>query len=226
MNSIDSLDKNLIIKKLEDRDEENISLKELEFALSLNEKKIRILLVRYLEDCGDAKQISFLIKRLPKVFPEEMDINLYKSFLTYSDERIVSNAIEGLAEIKSMDTTALFTNLLSYNSHRVRSVAARSLIKSKPQEAKKIIEKLLNSKDLNMVKAGCHAIENIENDSFISLIIPLLNKPEIKKDALHTIAVMALKHLKIFFEKPEINEKPELKKEILEALIAEIQEKL
>jgi HEAT repeat protein len=223
---MDSLDKNLIIKKLEDRDEEHITLEELEFALSLDEKKIKILLVRYLEDCGDARQISFLIKRLPRLFPEETDLNLYKSFLTYSDERIVSNAIEGLAEIDNMDTTALFTSLLSYNSHRVRSVAAKSLIKTKPKEARRIIQKLLNSNDPNLVKAGCHAIGNIKHENFMPLLTPLIQKPEVKADALHTIAIMALEHLESFFNKPEFEEKPELKKEVLEALIAEIKSKL
>ncbi len=136
-----------VLKKLAVGNEARINLRDLEWAVKLNDKKFKIALEKYLDRCTEPKHISWLVKNLPRAYPDPEQIPLLRTFLTYSDDRIVANTIEGLEFLEAPETISIFAQMLSHPSHRVRSVATAAIAQINPEEARKYLFSMLNQSD-------------------------------------------------------------------------------
>ncbi|HNS10791.1 MAG TPA: HEAT repeat domain-containing protein [Candidatus Ozemobacteraceae bacterium] len=213
-----------LLHKLKTAKENEISLHELEWATRLNTISFKIALEEYLDRCTEEKHISWLVKNLPKAYPDPEQISLLTSFLTYGDDRIVSNTIEGLENIKDPTVVSIFAQMLSHASPRVRSTAAGALARVNPEKAWQALTRMLeNPEQTGRVKAACHAIRQLRNRDFAELLIPLLQHNAVCEDAASTLAVLLLEKTRLVFDHRLLKNRPDLKEKVAAAMIENLQ---
>lgn len=180
----------IVIKKLRSDNPEKLTMRDFDWSVKLKTKPLKKALESYLEKCTDPIHVSWLVKNLPKHYPDHQQVAILKSFLTWGDDRIVANTIEGLEYLKDADTTHLFIKMLLHPSHRVRAMAAKALAMVNPESTQVVIEQMLQKIDEpDMIKAACYAIKNLKcPEQFLKSLIPLLEIKQIKESAINTVA--------------------------------------
>lgn len=215
----------LVLKKLKNRDESKIGIRDLEWAAKLNSKALKIALENYLDTCTEPKHISWLVKYLPQHYPDPEQVPLLKTFLTYSDDRIVANTIEGLESINDPSTLSLFAQMLSHASHRVRSVAAGAVARANPEIARRVLFEMLQKADQpEAVKAACHAIKHLVDKDYLELLTPLLKNPETAEEASKTIAWLAYEKIKPILELEAFKNRNDIKSRLASSIIELLRE--
>lgn len=215
----------LVLKKLAGGNEARINLRDLEWATKLKDKKFKIALENYLDRCTDPKHISWLVKNLPRAYPDPQQIPLLKAFLTYSDDRIVANTIEGLESLDTPEVISVLAQMLTHPSHRVRSVAAGAIARINPDEARKYLFSMLNqTENPDSIKAACHAIRHIKGKGFLDLILPLLQNRSTREEAARTVAWLAYQRLNKLFSLPVFNNRNDLKSRVAASIIELLRE--
>ncbi len=215
----------LVLKKLQPGNEGQINQRDLEWACKLNQEKFKIALEKYLDRCVNPRHISWLVKNLPRAYPDPEQIPLLKNFLTYSDDRIVANTIEGLESLESPETISILAQMLSNPSHRVRSVAAGAIARINPDEAKKFLFSMLNqSENPDSIKAACHAIRHIKGEGFMDLVLPLLQNRITREEATKTVAWLAYQRLSKLFTLPVFAGRTDLKSRVAASIIELLRE--
>lgn len=213
-----------LLHKLKTARDSEIALHELEWATRLDTIAFKQVLQEYLDRCVEVNHISWLVKHLPRAYPDPEQIPLLTSFLTYGDDRVVSNTIEGLENIKDPTVISIFAQMLGHASPRVRSTAAGALSRANPEKAcQALIIMLQNPENTVKVKAACHAIRQLKNPDFAELLLPLLQHEEIREDAASTLAVLLLEKANSLFEHRMLKNRKDLKAVISGAIIAELQ---
>lgn len=215
----------LVLNKLSQGNEARINLRDLEWATKLKDKKFKIALEKYLDRCTDPKHISWLVKNLPRAYPDPQQIPLLKAFLTYSDDRIVANTIEGLESLETPETISVLAQMLSHPSHRVRSVAAAAIARINPDEARKYLFSMLNqSENPDSIKAACHAIRHIKGKGFLDLVLPLLQNRATREEASRTVAWLTYQRLNKLFSLPVFSNRNDLKSRVAASIIELLRE--
>ena len=213
-----------LLHKLKTARESEIALHELDWATRLDTVAFKKALELYLDRCTDEKHISWLVKNLPRAYPDADQIPLLTHFLTFGDERIVSNTIEGLEHIKDPTVVSLFAQMLSHASPRVRSTAAGALARTNPDRALKALEIMLkNPDDIATIKAACHAIRQLKHRDFAELLLPLLEFEKIKHEAASTLAALLLEETEVLFEHRLLKEHNDRKELLAMAMIESLQ---
>ncbi len=217
--------KQLLLKKLQQGNESQVSLRDLEWCAKLQTKELKRALEDYLERCFEPNHISWLVKNLPRFYPDPEQLSLLKSFLTYGDDRIVSNTIEGIEALNAPDNVSLFSRMLSHASPRVRSVAAEAIARVNPETARKALADMLNHPDhIESVKAACHAIRHLPDREFLDLTLPLLRNRKVRDEAAKTVASLALKRILGLFEHEVFNRHTELRARVAGSIIELLRE--
>lgn len=215
----------LVLNKLSQGNEARINLRDLEWATKLKDRKFKIALEKYLDRCTDPKHISWLVKNLPRAYPDPQQIPLLKAFLTYSDDRIVANTIEGLESLETPETISVLAQMLSHPSHRVRSVAAAAIARINPDEARKYLFSMLNqSENPDSIKAACHAIRHIKGKGFLDLVLPLLQNRATREEASRTVAWLTYQRLNKLFSLPVFSNRNDLKSRVAASIIELLRE--
>jgi HEAT repeat protein len=215
----------IVLKKLNEGEPEKITWRDLEWAIKLNTPKFKVALEKYLDHCTDSKQISWLVKNLPQAYPDKQQIPLLKTFLAYSDDRIVANAIEGIESLDNPETISLYAQMLSHPSHRVRAVAAGAIARINPEKARKFLFSMLNQPDSpETIKSACHAIRHIKNSDFLELVLPLLKNRDTRDEAAKTVAWVAFQKLARLFEAPVFNGRNDLKSRVAASIIEQLRD--
>ncbi len=209
-----------LLNKLKNARESEIALHELEWATRLDTVAFKKALELYLDRCTEEKHISWLVKNLPRAYPDPEQIPLLTSFLTYGDERIVSNTIEGLENIKDPMAISIIAQMLDHASPRVRSTAAAALARANPDKAHKALEFMLkNPDDTAMIKAACHAISQLKHENFAELLLPLLQHEKVRADAAATLAAILLEETGRIFDHRLLHDRNDLKTLLARAMI-------
>ncbi len=217
--------KQLLIKKLQKGNESQITLRDLEWCVKLQTEELKLSLEDYLERCFDPNHISWLVKNLPKHYPDPEQLSLLKSFLAYGDDRIVSNTIEGIEALNDPDNVSLFSRMLSHASPRVRSVAAEAIARVNPETARKALSDMLNRPDqIESVKAACYAIRHLPDREFLDLALPLLRNRKVRDEAAKTVASLALKRIMGLFDHEVFNTHAELRARVAGSIIELLRE--
>jgi hypothetical protein len=149
---------------------------------------------------------------------------LLKTFLTYSDDRVVANTIEGLESLDNPETISIFAQLLSHPSHRVRSVAAGAIARINPDQARNFLFSMLNQDDPDSVKAACHAIRHIKGKDFIDLVLPMLENRSTREEAAKTVAWLAYQRMAKLFTLPVFAHRNDLKSRVAASIIELLRE--
>lgn len=213
-----------LLHKLKNASESEIALHELEWATKLDSIAFKVALEEYLDRCSDENHISWLVKKLPLAYPDPEQIPLLTSFLTYGDDRIVSNAIEGLESIKDPTVISIFAQMLSHASARVRSTAATALARANPEKAYQALATMLkNPANTDKIKAACHAIRQLKNRDFTELLLPLLQHETVQQDVASTIATLALEKTSSLFGHRLFKNRRDLKAVVANAIIENLQ---
>lgn len=214
-----------LLKKLNSSSETEISLRDLELAIKIKAREMKTALEKYLDRCGEPRHISWLVKNLPREFPDPDQIPLLKSFLTFGDDRIVSNTIEGLEFINEPGLIAVFAQMLQHASHRVRAVAASAISRADPEIARKVLFGMLHQTDkIESVKAACHAIRHLSGIDLTDLILPLLANDNARDEASRTVAWLAFKRIENIFENEIFKNRHEVKARVTASLIELLRE--
>lgn len=212
-----------VLKKL--KSGKDIALRDLEWAVSTKSAVMKKALERYLDGCSEPKHISWLVKNLPQTYPDPQQIPLLKSFLTYGDDRIVSNTIEGLEYLNEPELLAVFVHMLNHASHRVRSVAAGAISRANPEKARNILFSMLQQpKKIEAIKAACHAIKHVAGSDFLDLIMPLLNNKNTRNEAAKTTAWIAFQQINRIFDHEVFKNQGEIKASVAAAIIELLRE--
>ena len=215
----------LVLKKLTPGNEATVNLRDLEWAIRFNNETFKISLEKYLDRCTDPKHISWLVKNLPRAYPDSQQIPLLKTFLTYSDDRIVANTIEGMESLESPEAISILAQMLSHPSHRVRSVAASAIARINPDEARKFLFSMLNqSENPDSIKAACHAIRHIKGKGFLDLVLPLLSNRNTREEAAKTVAWITYQRLSKLFSLPVFIGRNDLKSRVAASIIELLRE--
>ncbi len=217
--------KQLLLKKLQKGNESQVSLRDLEWSVKLQTRELKLALEDYLERCFEPNHISWLVKNLPKHYPDPEQLSLLKSFLAYGDDRIVSNTIEGIEALNDPDNVSLFSRMLSHASPRVRSVAAEAIARVNPETARKALADMLNRPDhIESVKAACYAIRHLPDREFLDLALPLLRIRKVRDEAAKTVASLALKRILGLFDHEVFNANAELRARVAGSIIELLRE--
>ncbi len=212
-------------KKLFSPSASEIAMRDLEWAVKIKSDEMKAGLEKYLDRCTDPAHISWLVKNLPQAYPDPQQIPLLKSFLTYGDDRIVSNTLEGLACIDEPDLIATFAQMLHHASNRVRSVAAAALAAASPDVARKVLFSMLQNPDKTAsIKSACHAIRHISGKDFLDLVIPLLKHESAGEEAAKTVAWLAFKKVEKLFEDETFKSNPDIKTRVTASIIELLRE--
>ncbi len=213
-----------LLHKLKTATESEISLQELEWATKSNSETFQKALEQYLDRCTEVNHISWLVKYLPRTYPDPDMIPLLTSFLTYGDDRVVSNTIEGLEQIKDPTVISIFAQMLGHASPRVRSTAAGALSRANPERAYKALTLMLqNPENTGKVKSACHAVRQLKNRDFTELLLPLLQHEAIREDAAGTLAILLLEKADTAFEHRIFKNRHDLKAVLARALVNNLQ---
>lgn len=213
-----------LLHKLKTAPESEIALHELEWATRLDTIAFKMVLEQYLDRCSEVNHISWLVKNLPRAYPDPQQIPLLTSFLTYGDDRVVSNTIEGLENIKDPTVISIFAQMLSHASARVRSTAAAALARANPEKAYQSLSIMLqNPENTTKVRAACHAIRQLKNGDFTELLLPLLQHETIMEDVANTIATLALEKTRGLLEHRLLKNRSDLKAAVATAIIENLQ---
>lgn len=213
-----------LLHKLKNGRESEISLHELEWATKLNTVSFKKALEEYLDRCTEAKHVSWLVKHLPRAYPDPQQIPLLTSFLTYGDDRIVSNTIEGLEYIKDPMVISIFTQMLGHASARVRSTASEALSRANPEKAYHALTIMLqHPENTEAIRAACFAIRQMKDRDFTELLLPLLQHEAVREEAAGTIAQQILARVSGLFEHKVLKNRDDLKSLIAGAMIANLQ---
>lgn len=217
--------KQLLLRKLQKGNESQLNLRDLEWCAKLQTPELKKALEDYLERCFEPNHISWLVKNLPKFYPDPEQLSLLKSFLAYGDDRIVSNAIEGIESLNDPDNVSLFSRMLAHASPRVRSVAAEAIARVNPDTARKALSDMLKqSEQLESVKAACFAIRQIPNRDFLDLALPLLKNRKLRDEAAKTVASLALKQILSLFNHEVFEQHAELRARVAASIIELLRE--
>lgn len=217
--------KQLLLKKLQKGNENQISLRDLEWCAKLQTKDLKHALEDYLERCFEPRHISWLVKNLPKFYPDPQQMPLLKTFLAYGDDRIVSNAIEGIEALNDPDNVSLFSRMLSHVSPRVRSVAAEAIARVSPETARKALADMLSRPEqVESVKAACYAIRHLPDHEFLDLALPLLSNRKVRDEAAKTVASLALKKISSLFAHEVFGKHADLRARVSAAIIEMLRE--
>ncbi|MBU1106364.1 MAG: HEAT repeat domain-containing protein [Candidatus Riflebacteria bacterium] len=217
--------KQLMLKKLQKGNESQVTLRDLDLCGKLQTKELKIALEDYLERCFEPNHISWLVKNLPKFYPDPEQFALLKSFLAYGDDRIVSNAIEGIEVLNIPDNVSLFSRMLSHASPRVRSVAAEAIARISPETARKALTDMLNRPEqVESVKAACYAIRHLPDHEFLDLALPLLSNRKVRDEAAKTVASLALKKILSLFDHEVFSKHAELRARVASSIIELLRE--
>jgi hypothetical protein len=215
----------LVLKKLKTGRESEIAQRDLEWAVKIKTPEMKYALESYLDRCSEPKHISWLVKNLPREYPDQEQAALLKSFLTYGDDRIVSNTIEGLEYLNDPGLVAVFAQMLHHASHRVRSVAASAISRANPERARKILFSMLQQpENTEAIKAACHAIKHISGGDFLDLVMPLLNNRYAKEEAARTIAWLGYKKISSIFDHEALKNRHEMKSRVSASIIELLRE--
>lgn len=215
----------LVLKKLRQGKDAQIALRDLEWAVKIKSLEMKQALESYLDRCGEPKHISWLVKNLPRQYPDPQQIPLLKSFLTYGDDRIVSNTIEGLECLNEPGLIAIFAQMLNHASHRVRSVAAGAISRANPEKARKILFSMLQQPEqTESVKAACHAIKHITGSDFTDLIMPLLANRSARDEAAKTAAWLAFQRINNIFDHEVFKKRGDVKARVTASIIELLRE--
>jgi len=214
-----------LLKKLKKASETDITIRDLELAVKIRVEEMKTALEGYLDRCSEPRHISWLVKNLPREFPDPDQVPLLKSFLTYGDDRIVSNTIEGLEFINEPGLVGVFAQMLSHASHRVRSVAAAAISRADPENARKILFGMLHQPDrIDSIKAACHAIRHLAGKDFTDLVIPLLANEKTRDEAAKTVAWLAFRKIENIFDNDVFKNRHETKARVTASLIELLRE--
>lgn len=214
-----------LLKKLKKASETEITLRDLELAVKIRAEEMKAALEGYLDRCSEPRHISWLVKNLPREFPDPDQIPLLKSFLTYGDDRIVSNTIEGLEFISEPGLIGVFAQMLNHASHRVRSVAAAAISRADPENARKILFGMLHQPDrIDSIKAACHAIRHLAGKDFTDLVLPLLANEKTRDEAARTVAWLAFRKIDNIFDNDVFKNRHEIKARVTASLIELLRE--
>ena len=217
--------KQLMLKKLQKGNESQVSLRDLDWCGKLQAKELKAALEDYLERCFEPTHISWLVKNLPRFYPDPEQFTLLKSFLAYGDDRVVSNAIEGIESLNNPDNVPLFSRMLSHASPRVRSVAAEAIARVNPETARKALTAMLNHPEqLESVKAACYAIRHLPDHEFLDLALPLLSNRKVRDEAAKTVASLALKRIISLFDHEVFSKHAELRAKVASTIIELLRE--
>lgn len=217
--------KQLMLKKLQKGNEGQVTLRDLEWCIKLQTKELKLALEDYLERCFEPNHISWLVKNLPKFYPDPQQLALLKSFLAYGDDRIVSNTIEGIESLNDPDNVSLFSRMLSHASPRVRAVAAEAIARINPETAHKALSDMLNRPEhIESVKAACYAIRHLPGREFLDLALPLLSNRKVRDEAAKTVASLALKNILSLFEHEVFSKHAELRARVASSIIELLRE--
>lgn len=215
----------MVVKKLNKGDGTLINIRDLEWAVKLNDKKFKIALERYLDTCTEPNHISWLVKNLPRAYPDPQQLPLLKTFLTHSDDRVVANTIEGLESLDTPEVISTFAQMLSHPSHRVRSVAAKAIARINPEQARNFLFIMLNQTDQpEAIKAACHAIRHIKSKGFMDLVLPLLQNRATREEASKTVAWLAYQRLTKLFTLTVFDHRNDLKSRVAASIIELLRE--
>ncbi|PKL45602.1 MAG: hypothetical protein CVV41_00980 [Candidatus Riflebacteria bacterium HGW-Riflebacteria-1] len=217
--------KQLLLKKLQAGNEGQVSLRDLEWSVKLQTRELKHALEDYLERCFEPNHISWLVKNLPKFYPDPEQLSLLKSFLAYGDDRVVSNTIEGIEALNAPDNVSLFSRMLSHASPRVRSAAAEAIARVNPETARKALSDMLNRPEqVESVKAACHAIRHLPGREFLDLALPLLSNRKVRDEAAKTVANLALKNILSLFDHEVFSKHADLRAKIASSIIELLRE--
>ncbi|MFC1745850.1 tetratricopeptide repeat protein [Candidatus Riflebacteria bacterium] len=172
------------LQKLRDA---SIALDELETIFKTKNRKFLPFLLEYLKKASDNYHISFMVKNLGQTFPEESFISELKPFLKNKDERVVTNTIEGLSEIKSPKVVPLIIPFLSNSNNRIQAEAVKALKEHKPAETDKILSRMLQSENSKYILSAISAVESLKLKKFQPALIRMLNQPLYIEGAMRAI---------------------------------------
>ncbi|NCB37678.1 MAG: HEAT repeat domain-containing protein [Erysipelotrichia bacterium] len=209
-----------LMYKLQNAPSNEISIRELDWATKLNNPAFKKALEVYLERCDEPRHISWLVKNLPKAYPDLTMLPLLTSFLTYGDDRIVGNTIEGLENINDPAVVSIFAQMLGHASARVRSMAAEALSRVHHEKASKALAAMLQRhKDPGTIKSACYAIRQMQDSDLTELLIPLLHYPETRDEAAQTIAHLSLQKINALFFHKAIRNSHDIQKLLASSVI-------
>lgn len=178
----------ILIQKLETISSTFISLDLIKKLCVSKREEAFDFLTKYLKNCQDVIQISYLVKNLGVYYPTPATLKLIVPYLSHNDDRIVANTIEGLEAIKAPQNVVLYSQLLEHKSNRVRSNAAKALASHNPEQAYKVVEKMLSGNSGNHFQiSACYAIKSLQSDKYLSLLEQVIFDDEVFPYALGAI---------------------------------------
>ncbi len=151
------------------------TLKALERIFQKKEPNSYGQIVNFLRKCQNKVIISFLVKNLGIFYPSEKTLVIIFPYLKSDDERVIANAIEGIASIPTKKSVEVITQLLNHKNHRIKANATKALAKQNPETAKSAILDMLKAKEKpHYIIAACHAIDYINCEDFLPELIKLI----------------------------------------------------
>ncbi len=173
-----SMSLDLLFKRLSTSQSSFVTIEILKKIFEKRDPSSKELVTNYLKICNDNIVLSFLVKNLGIVFPEESTMNVLLPFMKHPDLRVVCNCIEGISKIKSPKITLLLVQLFEHNDHRIKATAAQMLVEQEPKMAKNVISQMLQSTSKpHFVIAACQAIKTIKDPVFLPALVHLATMP-------------------------------------------------
>ncbi|MBF0548338.1 MAG: HEAT repeat domain-containing protein [Candidatus Riflebacteria bacterium] len=139
----------------------------------------------FLEKEKDPFKISYLLKRLPRLESPEIR-KILESYLTHPDDRIVSNALDGLYHLDDTDLPEVFKKFLDSPDNRVRANAIKGLYRFAPETTEKEIESMLDCSNPAFQDSALFLIKNLRPSNINHLLEKALSSryPTIRLRAL------------------------------------------
>ncbi|MBF0410325.1 MAG: hypothetical protein HQM10_23465 [Candidatus Riflebacteria bacterium] len=125
--------------------------------------------IKFLETENDIYKISFLIKRISRLDSSETRGTI-ENYLSHSDLRIVSNALEGLYALDDADLPEIFKKFLDSSDNRIRANAIKGLHRYAPETAEEELEKMFESPNPAFQDSALHLIKLIRPSNINKLL--------------------------------------------------------
>lgn len=212
----EELSPDILFRKLADAQSHFVANGILEKIMAKRDSASFRQLVEYLNNCNDAVVISFLVKNLATNFPSGETITVIEPFLQHLDDRVVSNCLEGLEHIPSIESAVLINRMLVRNNHRVKAAAAKALSHSDPELMKTAINRMLDDKNSpHTLIAACHAIGQLKGEEFLPRLAEIIADPIVGDNALEAATNIGGAATIGYLESLLDNADPELKKKLM-----------
>lgn len=165
----------ILVKKLKTVDSTYVSLEIIEKLCNSRSQTSFKFLKEYLLQCQDVYQISYLTKSIGTNFPDNASFQLLLPFLKHSDDRVVSNTIEGLENIDDPQGVIAFSKLLKHPSNRVQINSAKALSRLRPETAYATLSSMLKPETPTHFQiSACHAVKILKDCRYAPMLENLL----------------------------------------------------